>query len=166
MFDPILHYNESDSEFEAYYRIVQARVIDAYQWYKKHKIEERRNFRAAGGAVILLSITIPAISAYQFHGKDAVISIMALSIALFSGFNSHFKWEESWRVFSKSELAIQHLIGIWQLQIYEAKKYADKDVRLSEASRATKYLLDEVGKIISQETDNYFSKVEWPKKQG
>jgi hypothetical protein len=91
---------------------------------------------------------------------------MALSIALFSGFNSFFKWEETWQVFSKSELAIQHLLGIWQLQIYEAKKYSDKNARLSEASKATKYLLDEVGKIISQETDNYFSKVEWPKKQG
>jgi hypothetical protein len=166
LFDQILGYDTSDSEFEAYYRIVQTKVVVSYCWYKKHKNRERINFRIAGVTVILFSITIPAISAYSFIGKDIVVSIMALTIAILSGFNSFFKWEESWQSFNRSELAIQHLIGMWQFQLLEAKIHANASDRLSEARKATKHLLDEVGKIISQETDNYFSKIEWPKKQG
>ncbi len=166
MFDPILDYNDSDREFEAYYRIVQTKVVHSYYWYKKHKNEQRIIFRTAGAIAILFSIIIPAISAHSFHGKDIVISIMALTIAAFSYFNTFFKWEEAWKNFSRSELAIEHLIGIWQLKLTDAKSYENETDRLSEASKATKYLLEEVGKIVSQETENYFSQVEWPKKQG
>lgn len=166
MFDPILDYDESDSEFEADYRIVQTKIITNYHWYKKHKNRERINFRIAGITVILFSITIPAISAYSFTGKDIIVSVMALTIAIISCFRSFFKWEESWQSFNRSELAIQHLIGIWQIQLLEAKSRADASDRLSEARKATRHLLEEVGKIISQESDNYFSKIEWPQKQG
>jgi len=166
-FDPILDYDESDNEFEAYYRIVQTKVIiNAYHWYKKHKNRERIIFRASGITVILFSITIPVISIYNFTEKDIVVSVMALTIAILSGLKAFFKWEESWQSFNRSELAIQHLIGIWQIQLLEAKTHANFSDRLSEARKATKYLLEEVGKIISQESDNYFSKIEWPKKQG
>jgi hypothetical protein len=166
LFDPILDYDESDDEFEAYYRIVQTKIINSYHWYKIHKNRERINFRIAGVTVILSSITIPVISAYSFIGKDMVVSIIALTIAILSGLNGFFKWEESWQSFNRSELIIQHLIGMWQFQLLEAKSHANASERLFEARKATKHLLDEVGKIISQETENYFSKVEWPKKQG
>ncbi len=165
-FDPILDYDESDSEFEVYYRIVQTKIVNSYHWYKRHKNRERINFRIAGVTVILFSITIPAISAYSFTGKDMIVSIMALTIAILSGLNGFFKWEESWQNFNSSELAIQYLIGMWQFQLLEAKSHANASERLSEARKATKHLLEEVGKIISQETENYFSKIEWPKKQG
>ncbi len=36
-FDPILDYDEADSEFEPYFRIVQTKVIDSYLWYKDHR---------------------------------------------------------------------------------------------------------------------------------
>ena len=80
--DPILDYDELDNEFEVYYRIVQTKVISSYRWHKNHKNRERINFRIAGITVILFSIVIPVISAYNFTGKDIIFSIMALTIAI------------------------------------------------------------------------------------
>lgn len=166
MFDPILDYDESDNEFEPYYRIVQTKVVDTYHWYKKHKSPARLCFRITGATVIIFSVTIPAILAYEFPKKDILVAIMALSIAVFTGFNTFFKWGEKWQGYSRSELAISHLIGLWQLKLQEAKRHENMSNRLSEAGEATKQLLEDVGKIVSRETENYFSNVQWPKKQG
>ena len=77
-FDPILDYDEADSEFEPYFRIVQTKVIDSYLWYKDHTTTPRLCFRITGATVILFSITIPAVSAYSFPHKNITIALMAL----------------------------------------------------------------------------------------
>ena len=163
-FDPILDYDESDKELEPYFRIVQTKVVDSYLWYQKRKKPARVNFRVAGGTVIFLSVTIPALSAYSFAGKNIVITIMALLIAVFTGFNTFFKWGEKWQGFGRSELAIKHLIGLWQIDVRDAKALDDEVERSKVLSEATKNLLVDVGTIVSQETESYFSNVQWPKK--
>ena len=164
-FDPILDYDEADSEFEPYFRIVQTKVIDSYLWYKDHTTTPRLCFRITGATVILFSITIPAVSAYSFPHKNITIALMALVIAIFSGLNTFFKWGEKWQSFIRSELAIKHLIGLWQIEMRNAKCLENEIARSNSVSEATKILLEEVGNIVSQETEDYFSKVQWPKKQ-
>ncbi|WP_215397296.1 DUF4231 domain-containing protein [Rheinheimera oceanensis] len=164
-FDPILDYTDDDEEFESYYRIVQSKIVQSYNWYKKQSHAPRILFRITGLIVIVFSITIPVVSANTIEGKDMYITLMAMTIAISSGFNSFYRWGEKWQSFIRSELAILHLIGLWQVSLTFAKKLDTDKERYEAAGKATERLLEEVGKIVSTETVEYFSKVDWPKKQ-
>lgn len=169
VFDKILDYDESDSDLEPYFRLVQTQIIGHYTWYKRNSIPARLFFRTSGALVIIFSVTIPALAAIpieSFPAKDLVIAVMALGIAILSGLNTFYKWGEKWQSFVRAEMAIKHLIGFWKMDIHEAKLLENKTERLAAVNNATKKLIGEAGNIVSQETEDYFSKVQWPKRQG
>ena len=164
-FHQLLDYSEKYAGFKDYYRIVQTNVITSYLWYRRNKNSARILFRTSGTFVIVFSIAIPVITTSAHPEKDLIITIMALAIAIFTGLNTFYKWGEKWQSFIRSELAIAQLISLWKLEVIKAEKLQDETEQLNLLDKATKQLVDEVGIIISQETEDYFSKVEWPKKK-
>ena len=164
-FDPILDYQDNDSEFEIFYRIAQSKAVESYKWYSAHSLWPRLLFRTSGIIVIIFSITIPVLAANQLQYKDLWITVMAMSIAIASALNSFYRWGEKWQSFIRSELAIKHLIAIWQIELSNAKQLTTESERLIVAAKATEKLINAVGRIEAVETEEYFNKVDWPKKQ-
>ncbi len=168
-FDKILDFDESEKEFESFFRLVQTQVVPQYHWYTRNAFPARLFFRLSGTLVIVFSVTIPAIAAVpaeSFPDKDMVISVMALGIAILSGLNAFYKWGEKWQSFVRAALGIKHLIAVWQMELQDARFIEDGEQRMKIANDATKKLIEETGTIVSQETEQYFSKVKWPKKAG
>ena len=157
-------YSDDKARYENYYQILETNVISSYIWYKRNKPKAWFYFRFTGVVTILFSIIIPAVSAYDFNYKNYVIALMSLTIAIFSAINTFYRFGEKWQAFVRGELAILHLVGLWKVEIQRAMLQTQESLAEQMVIDATNRVLEEVGKIVSHETENYFSTVQWPKR--
>ena len=137
-------------------------VIDARQYYEKRARRPRNAFRVSGVAVILLSLSIPFIASLQFPGKDILLSAFAVLIAIVTSLGSFYKWEHTWRSYRQAESALGHLLSLWDFRIIEATQETDIRKGMEKIIAATQLLLEEAHRVTSTETEEFFSKVEWP----
>jgi uncharacterized membrane protein YidH (DUF202 family) len=133
------------------------------KWYEKRAKPPRIAFRAIGVVIILLSLSIPLIAALRFTGKDLVLSLFAVLIAIATSLNSFFKWEQTWQAFRKSEFALDHLLTVWDLRRVEAMHETDPTEARDRILTAAEQLIEEANKITSSETQQFFDRIELPK---
>jgi hypothetical protein len=137
-------------------------VVDARQYYEKRARRPKSAFRISGVAVILLSLSIPFIASLQFTGKDILLSAFAVLIAIVTSLGSFYKWEHTWRSYRQAESALGNLLSLWDFRIIEATQETDTSKGMEKIIVATQQLLEEAHKVTSAETEEFFSKVEWP----
>ncbi len=137
-------------------------VVDARDYYLKRAGRPKKAFRISGVAIILLSLSIPFIASLQFAGKDMLLSAFAVLIAILTSLGSFYKWEDTWRSHRQAETALGHLLLLWDFNIIEAKQEADTSKGAEKIIAATQQLLDSAHKVTSAETEEFFSKIEWP----
>ena len=137
-------------------------VVEARQYYLKRAKRPKNAFRISGVAVILLSLSIPFIASLQFTGKDILLSAFAVLIAIVTSLGSFYKWEQTWRSYRQAESALGHLLSLWDFRIIEAAQETDTRKGMEQIIVATQQLLLEAHKVTSTETEEFFSKVEWP----
>ena len=138
-------------------------VDRARQYYAKKSKWPKLAFRASGISVILLSLSIPFFASLQFTWKDVLLSALAVSIAIVTSLNSFFKWEHTWRVYRQTEFLLGNLVSLYELRIVEAKQELEHTNEKNKIITAAQQLFDEANKIINAETEQFFSRVEWPK---
>jgi len=134
-------------------------------WYASHARQPRILFRTMGVLVICLSLSIPLVAALKFTGKDLVLSLAAILIAIATSLNSFFKWEHSWQAFRKSDFSLDHLLATWDLHRLEALNEKDPVKAKEKILLATQQLIEEGNRITSSETQEFFDRIEWPKKE-
>ena len=137
-------------------------VVEARRYYEKRASRPKIAFRVSGVAVILLSLSIPFIASLQFTGKDILLSTFAVLIAIITSLGSFYKWEYSWRSYRQAESALGYLLSVWDFRIIEATQETDTRKGAEKIIVATQQLLEEAHKVTSTETEEFFSKVEWP----
>ena len=137
-------------------------VVEARHYYLKRANRPKNAFRVSGVAVILLSLSIPFIASLQFPGKDVLLSAFAVLIAIVTSLGSFYKWEHTWRSYRQAESALGHLLSLYDFRIIEAAQEADTQKGAEKIIVATQQLLEAAHKVTSTETEEFFSKVEWP----
>lgn len=137
-------------------------VVAARQYYEKRARRPKSAFRVSGVAVILLSLSIPFIASLQFPGKDILLSAFAVLIAVVTSLGSFYKWEQTWRSYRQAEAALGHLLSVWDFRVIEAAQEPEPRKGAEKVIAATQQLLEAAHKVTSAETEEFFSKVEWP----
>lgn len=138
-------------------------VVEARQYYAKRAKWPKNAFRFCGVAVILLSLSIPFIASLRFPIKDILLSAFAVLIAIITSLGSFYKWENTWRSYRQTESTLGHLLSLWEFRIIEAAQEMDTKKAAEKIIDATQQLLEEANKVTSTETQEFFSKVEWPR---
>ena len=137
-------------------------VVAARRYYLKRASRPKNAFRVSGVAVILLSLSIPFIASLQFTGKDILLSAFAVLIAIVTSLGSFYKWEHTWRSYRQAESTLGHLLSLWDFRIIEATQETDTKKGMEKIIIATQQLLEAAHNVTSTETEEFFSKVEWP----
>jgi len=107
--------------------IVSARAIkskyvdDRLEWYKTHKLMPRLLYRLVGIGTVILSVTLPALTAAQFANKDLVIFCMSIVIAAFTGLGSSYHWDRTWQKNATAQASIEAYLAKWELELARAK---------------------------------------------
>ncbi len=138
-------------------------VVEARQYYEKRAKWPKDAFHACGVAVILLSLSIPFIASVEFAGKDTLLSAFAVLIAIATSLNSFYKWEQTWRSYRQAESALGHLLSLWDFRVIKAMHEPDTAKAKEALITAAQQLLEEANKVTSAETEEFFSRVEWPR---
>lgn len=165
--DQALHHH-IDNELAAVLEEVRPfveKVNRSRQWYETRAKRPRIAFRAIGVVVILLSLSIPLIAAFQFSKKDIVLTLSAVLIAIATSLNSFFKWEQTWQAFRKTEFALDHLLTVWDLRRVEAMLDPDPIKAREKILTATAQLIEDANKVSGSETQQFFDRIEWPKEK-
>jgi hypothetical protein len=123
-----------------------------------------RRFRAVGVIVIVLSAIIPLMSAIsdRIPGGTLWLSIISVCIAIGTGVNSFFKWDNSWKTYVGAKLALEEAHNHYQLAIAEARMNADCQAGLEAGRKAAEDFIIRTGLIIETETKGYFSSQQTP----
>jgi hypothetical protein len=162
---PLTVAGETDDKLAALLRQLRPlvdNVVEARQYYEKRAQRPKRAFRVSGVAVILLSLSIPFIASLKFEGKDMLLSAFAVLIAIITSLGSFYKWEHTWRSYRQAESTLGHLLALWDFQIIEATQETETSKGAEKIIAATQQLLEAAHKVTSTETEEFFSKVEWP----
>jgi hypothetical protein len=88
-----------------------------------------------------------------------VLTAVSLMIALLSSLSTFFQWDSTWQSRMKTFLNIQGLLENWELAMLAA---TDASEPHQAALLATQQLFKDAHDALSSETNEFFSKVQWP----
>lgn len=144
-------------------RELKRRHLDsAIRWYQRKAPLPRRLFRTAGYSVIVLSVSLPFLTALEFVGSDLFISFVALLIALLTGASSFAQWDSTWRGYKRAQLSLEGLEALWETRILEARQMDDPDEAIKAVLEATRDLLQSANSVVTAETEQFFEGVKPP----
>jgi Protein of unknown function (DUF4231) len=132
------------------------------RWYRDHTSRPRTCFRVAGILTIILSASLPAVAVASFRYKEAVLSVMSISIAVLAGFSTFFRWERTWRGNSNAQMALEQHVAKWELELTNARLIIADDERLKHVYQATDDLLANARSVVSAESEGFFSALQFP----
>jgi hypothetical protein len=72
---------------------------------------------------VILSVTLPALTAAQFANKDLIISCMSIVIAAFTGLGSFYHWDRTWQKNAMAQASIEAYLAKWELELARAKEF-------------------------------------------
>lgn len=142
-------------------RVVEKDVFHWHRFFKRNADLSRILFRLSGASVILSSASIPVMAAFEFPYKNYFLSTIALLIAVLTGLNSFYRWEERWRSYRQSQFFLDQLITEWELKIIDAESKIGQEKNNS-IFVATLTLINKVKEVRDGEAKAYFDNVQWP----
>ena len=142
--------------------MVNTDVLHWHAVYKRNAELSRILFRLCGVVVIVASVSIPVLAAFEFPRKNLVVSGAALLIAVLTGLNSFYRWESRWRNYRQSQFAMDQLLSEWRLALLEAENKRDQPTSVALALEATRRLLADAKAVRDTESADYFDNVAWP----
>lgn len=152
--------SEFDQAIASARRIKAAYVDERLQWYKSHKILPRVLYRLVGIATVILSVTLPALTAAHFANKDLTISCISIVIAAFTGLGSFYHWDRTWQKNATSQATIEGYLAKWELELARAQDVAAPVDRIKHIYDATDDLITNTSRVISSETQDFFNNLQ------
>lgn len=116
-----------------------------------------------GALTILFSVSLPALTAVNFSGRNAAISVLAVGVAALSGLRAFYQWDQSWQLYRSQELALVALLTRWQMTMMRIVKSASPDAD-DQAHALTLDVLNEAYESGRAELSDFFSGIAWPQK--
>ena len=155
-------------EFAVWARKIKRQLVDPNrEWYKHHLWAPFFLFRFAGVLTILLSVTLPVVSAIDEKkllpmDKTYLLAGMSLGIAALTGLGGFFRWERTWRSRNFAKFSIDGLVAKWELELENARIVVEPKDRIGHAYRATNDLLTNFRNVGSEESEQFFSGLQFP----
>lgn len=131
-------------------------------WYQTNKLWPRLFFRATGVVIIVLSVTIPFLTTFDFRGRNIVLSVTALVIAALTGLSAFYNWDQAWRGRQQTAETLEHLLASWRLHLINARAETDPEQRRARVTTAAQELIDGVKAVTGAEAEKFFSEVKLP----
>ncbi len=75
---------------------------------------------------------------------------------------SFYQWQSSWHKHIRSQLRLEHLTAMWELDMAEAQQEQDPDKAIEMAVKATRKLLSMTGALTVEEAQEFFENVKAP----
>jgi hypothetical protein len=139
-------------------RAIKAKYVDPrLKWYATHKLWPRILYRIVGIATVILSVTLPALSAANFKGKGIVISCISIAIAALTGLGSFYHWERIWQNNTTALASIEAYSAKWELELARAEVFVATADRIKHVYNATDDLIANTTRAISSETQDFFT---------
>ena len=139
-------------------RAIKAKYVDPrLDWYKTHKLLPRVLYRLVGIATVILSVTLPALSATDFRHKGFVISCISIAIAALTGLGSFYHWERIWQNNTTALASIEAYSAKWELELARAEVFVATADRIKHVYDATDDLIANTSRVISSETSDFFA---------
>ncbi|MEA2604827.1 MAG: hypothetical protein QOF89_5819 [Acidobacteriota bacterium] len=138
-------------------KAIKAEWVDStLDYYTKRAPWHRRAFRISGTLVILMSVTIPFLVDRNWGiWSNAVVSALSLSVAALTGLMSFFQWQSSWHKHVYTQLRLEYLIALWELEMVEAQQLQNSNDMLKMATDATRKLVVASGKLTVEEAQEF-----------
>jgi hypothetical protein len=149
--------------FDRLRRLKEEWVDTTRNWYTKRAPWHRRAFRVSGTLVILFSVSIPfLVDRDDWRWSGAAVSFLSLAIAALTGLMSFFQWQSSWHKHIRSQLRLEHLTAMWELEMTEAQQERDPTKAKEMAVKATRKLLSMTGALTVEEAQEFFEGLKAP----
>jgi hypothetical protein len=123
----------------------------------------RRWFRLTGFLTIVFSVSLPALTAAHFSGRDTAISVLAVAIAGLSGLRAFYQWDQSWQLYRSRQVALLALQTRWQLDMIRILRSAPPDAD-DQAHALTQEILQDAHDSGRSELNDFFSAIAWPQR--
>jgi hypothetical protein len=151
-------------EFFASLRRLKEEWVDTTRnWYSKRAPWHRRAFRTSGTLVLLFSVILPfLVNQEGLWWGNVAVSFLSLSIAALTGLMSFFQWQSSWHKHIRSQLRLEHLTALWELDMAEAQQERDPDKAVDMGMKATRKLLNMAGNLTVEEAQEFFESLKAP----
>jgi Protein of unknown function (DUF4231) len=142
-------------------RAIKAKYVDdRLQWYTTHKALPRVLYRLVGIVTVILSVTLPALTAATFRNKDVTISCISIVIAALTGLGSFYHWDRTWQKNATAQASIEAFLAKWELELARAKELVAPADRTKHVYDATDDLIANTSRVISSETQDFFNNLQ------
>jgi len=131
-------------------------------WYKKKRKFPGVCFRLVGIVIIILSLSIPYLSAAGDELLSIGVPIASLIIAVFTALNSFFAWQTMWEKRVRGQHALEGLIAVWETKMVDAEHFADSKERYRKAIDATQELVNATRELMETGTNLFFANLKFP----
>ena len=161
--------SESFDAMLAKARLVKESYVDCrIDFYKRHLKIPGFFFRTAGVAIVVLSATLPALSAATgLPHRTAYLTGVSIAVAALTGLTSFFRWERTWRGHATGKVAIEQHVGKWELELANAEfilLVKNPELAKTHVYQATMDLLTNTGVVVSSESEGFFSALQVPQR--
>jgi len=89
-------------------------VLRLRQIYDLRATWHRRRYRFSGILVILAGAGLPLLVTVDYAGKDLVVAITGVLVALVTALRAFYRWDQSWILLRKTEMAITSALWEWR----------------------------------------------------
>lgn len=84
------------------------------QIYDLRATWHRRLYRFSGILVILAGAGLPLLVTVDYAGKDLVVAVTGVLVALVTALRAFYRWDQSWILLRKTEMAITSALWEWR----------------------------------------------------
>ena len=149
-------------------RVKETYVDSRIDFYNRHLRGPGVLFRAAGVAVIVMSATLPALSAAAaLPHRTAYLTGVSIAVAALTGLTSFFRWERTWRGYAMSKVAMEQHVAKWELELANAEFIVlvqNPEAAKRQVYQATMELLASTGVVVTSEGEGFFSALQMPQR--
>lgn len=161
-------HSESFDAIVAVARKVKETYVDPrIEFYGRHLRLPGFWFRSAGIVIVVLSATLPALSAATaLRHRTAYLTGVSIAVAALTGLTSFFGWERTWRNYATSKVAIEQHVAKWEMELASAEfilLVQNPDLAKRHVYQVTMELLANTGVVVSSESEGFFSTLKTPR---
>ncbi len=139
---------------------IRNRACQTVETSKRNADRANLLFRFFGMITILLSVLLPFISTLETSWKSRVMSAMAVLIALATGLNAFFDFQNTWAKSRVAQYKLRYEIVDWEQSISKALRHQNSNEAITEAEDATRILTKAWKEGVLDRAHQYFEDVE------
>lgn len=146
----------------AYRRLAESSVENLRAQYDWRAKWHRRHFRFSGILVIVVSASLPLLAGFAYPGKDVVIAVAGVVIAIATALRTFYQWDQMWALLRRTHFSLIQAFNQWELDFGRAESLDDPVRREELAYETTNNLLKKIDSLRTTESEKFFNALAFP----